>query len=533
MKDTRPRTVLIAALTLLAVVLSAAPARAYTPESPEVKALISKGLEYLDKNSDSRLGGKCVIGLAYVKSDQPDHPRVKEAVQACRQSMQAGDQGNSITIYSCGMAIIFLCEYDARGQADMIRHYLNALAARQKAHGAWGYTNEQIGDTSQTQYGALALWEAHRNGYRPDEDTARRMADWLIRTQDPEGGWAYKGELAPLGEREPQDKSEMTISIGAAAMGSVLIAADLFGLLEPGAETNTAEDVPDALREAGERERRKAPPLSVGDLPRNELFETIRDGDAYMTKNYEVAIRRYQLYYMYSLERYKSFFGQLTGDAPDEPEWYNKGYEWLKQNQAPEGSWKGQCGDSVDTAFAILFLQRSTLKSIRRGLGVGTLVSGRGLPARLDSIKLSRGQIVAQQAATQVDDLINMLSDEEGAALDAMVNDPTALVGEINDQNGRRFEQIARGGAPAARVLAVRALGRSGDLDYAPTLIFALTDPDKRVVREARDGLRFVSRRFEGYGLPDNYNDQQLRDVIERWKSWYLSVRPDAAINLN
>lgn len=533
MTELRPRSVRTAALFVLAVLALASPALAYTPESPEVKALVKKGLAFLDKKSDSRLGGKCVIGLAFIKSDQPDHPRVKEAVAACRAGVADGTAGNPQTIYSCGMAIIFLCEHDARGHSELIRYYLNALQRRQKQHGGWGYTNEQIGDTSQTQYGALALWEAHRNGYRPDDDTARSMADWLIRTQDPAGGWAYKGEAAPLGERHEQEKGEMTISIGAAAMGSALIAADLFGILQPGADTAPEVEVPDALRAAGERERKKAPPLSVGDLPRDLLFKSIKDGDAWMTKNYKVNIPRYQLYYMYSLERYKSFWGQLEGDAPDEPEWYNKGYEWLLKNQSAEGSWSGQCGESVDTGFAILFLQRSTLKSIRKGLGEGTLLSGRGLPARLDSIKLTRGQLVAQQAATEIDDLINMLSDEEGSALDAMVNDPTALVGEINDQNGRRFEQIARGGAPTARVLAVRALGRSGDLDYVPTLIFALTDPDKRVVREARDGLRFVSRKFDGYGLPDNYDDRQLRDVIELWKNWYLSIRPDEAINLN
>jgi HEAT repeat protein len=126
-----------------------------------------------------------------------------------------------------------------------------------------------------------------------------------------------------------------------------------------------------------------------------------------------------------------------------------------------------------------------------------------------------------------------MLDEEQSAKLDALLDDPTALVGQINDSNGRRFEQIARGGPPTARVLAVRALGRSGDLDYSPTLIYALTDPDKRVVREARDGLRFISRKFEGYGLADDYKDPELRDAIERWKSWYLSVRPDGAIDLN
>jgi hypothetical protein len=87
---------------------------------------------------------------------------------------------------------------------------------------------------------------------------------------------------------------------------------------------------------------------------------------------------------------------------------------------------------------------------------------------------------------------------------------------------------VARSGGAAARLLAVRALGRLRNLDYAPTLVFALTDPDKRVVREARDALRSVSRNFEGFGPPDNFDDGQRDTAVQRWKNWYHTVRPDA-----
>ncbi len=85
-----------------------------------------------------------------------------------------------------------------------------------------------------------------------------------------------------------------------------------------------------------------------------------------------------------------------------------------------------------------------------------------------------------------------------------------------------------RTGSPEARLLAVRALARLRNLDYAPSLIFALTDPDKRVVREARDALRSVSRNFEGFGPPDNFDDSQRDEAVQRWKDWYRAVRPDA-----
>jgi hypothetical protein len=65
-------------------------------------------------------------------------------------------------------------------------------------------------------------------------------------------------------------------------------------------------------------------------------------------------------------------------------------------------------------------------------------------------------------------------------------------------------------------------------VNHAPILIFALTDPDKRVVREARDGLRSISRNFEGFGPPDNFDKDEQGRAVERWKAWYQTIRPDA-----
>jgi hypothetical protein len=64
-------------------------------------------------------------------------------------------------------------------------------------------------------------------------------------------------------------------------------------------------------------------------------------------------------------------------------------------------------------------------------------------------------------------------------------------------------------------------------LEYVPALLYAMTDPDNRVVREARDGLRFISRRFDGYGLKDNFTDRERYDAVDMWKQWYRSVQPE------
>ena len=124
-----------------------------------------------------------------------------------------------------------------------------------------------------------------------------------------------------------------------------------------------------------------------------------------------------------------------------------------------------------------------------------------------------------------------MIDDEDEALLDELARDPSQLVVEVVDQqSARRLQQLVRGGEPEVRLLAVRALGRSGDLDYVPTLLYALTDPDRRVVLEARDGLRFISRNFEGFGPPDDFTEPQRFEALDAWKKWYQSLRPAAVL---
>ena len=71
------------ALFLLTVAAAHPDAWAVTPESPEVLALVDKGLSFLDSHTEDKLGGKCLIALAYHKRGLPDdHPKIREAVVA-------------------------------------------------------------------------------------------------------------------------------------------------------------------------------------------------------------------------------------------------------------------------------------------------------------------------------------------------------------------------------------------------------------------------------------------------------------------
>ena len=66
----------------------------------------------------------------------------------------------------------------------------------------------------------------------------------------------------------------------------------------------------------------------------------------------------------------------------------------------------------------------------------------------------------------------------------------------------------------------------SDELRVVPALIFGLSDPDESVRKYARDGLRFISRRFEGYGMPDEPTNAQVRQAQRKWRAWYLTMRP-------
>src|SRR5256885_1611890 len=54
-----------------------------TPESPEVKKLVDAALKYVETANEERLGGRCLIGLAFLKAGRGDDPNVQLAVDEC------------------------------------------------------------------------------------------------------------------------------------------------------------------------------------------------------------------------------------------------------------------------------------------------------------------------------------------------------------------------------------------------------------------------------------------------------------------
>ncbi len=154
---------------LAALVMGAAwcgAAAGFTPESPEVRAMVKNGLKYLETASDDRPGGKALIGLAFFKDGAgEDHPRVKEGIEASLFAAVMATEPDLIDVYSLGISIIFLCEVNPSKYRIEIEKMIAAIKVRQKPGGGWGYLggpHGATGDTSMTQYAVLSLWTASR-----------------------------------------------------------------------------------------------------------------------------------------------------------------------------------------------------------------------------------------------------------------------------------------------------------------------------------------------------------------------------------
>ncbi len=115
-----------------------------------------------------------------------------------------------------------------------------------------------------------------------------------------------------------------------------------------------------------------------------------KKGMAWLASNYTTAdanmVGQSIYYALYGLERIAAFADRQTIGRVDLME---KGRSFIRSSQKPDGSWHAlPQTDDMNTVWAILYLTKSTAKSIKRvnikRLGAGTLVGGRYLPKRPD-----------------------------------------------------------------------------------------------------------------------------------------------------
>ena len=501
----------------------------FTSESPEVEAAVARGIKFLRQDkTETRLGGKALMGLALVKAGV-DHndAKIKEAADELAKAVATGrglEEDN--IVYTLGLSIIFLTQLDPQQHAEQIKHLLDRLLKCQKSHGGWGYLGRPTGDTSMTQYGVLSMWEASRAGFEVPDEAWERVCNWLLRTQDPSGGFGYQGEVPQNLERVKQ--IGVRHSLSAAGSGCLYICQDHLGL---GQRQSQRDSAPSSLRRIEQRgivtRRRSA------NVEPQRLAAAQQLGNAWFEANYSIdPPGGYNHYYYYALERYESF-REALGGPPEKKPWYDDGVNYLLERQQADGGWSGMCGSSCDTAFSILFLVRSTRKSLVRAglLGDGALLAGRGLPRDGDLVQIQGGEVVSKPLVGPAEHLLTLMEDADNPEYLSAVEGFAELAREADEEtlnkHARRLRELAGSPRPEARVTAVRALGRTRDITQVPTLIYALSDPEGEVVQAAVEALRYLSRKppkSPGTVITD---DASRRAAIEFWKGWYRTLRPD------
>jgi hypothetical protein len=501
--------------------------------------MVERAMKGLAGASPDEPGSQPLIALPFVKEGLTDHEQVKKAIAYVQGMVHEGPGSQEMRgpMYSRAVALIFLCELDPQQFKPEIEMLLQHFYDRQMPAGAWSYLNFTTGDTSQAQYGILALWTAQKAGFKVPIDKAERALSWFLRTQAASGGFTYQAEDPGSGQRIAQ--AQVSLGLSAAGTASLYVGADMCGLGRGDKQRGKEEDIPAALRLV--KDLKEDPDAGAKKVSTNINREALKrgqaDGNRFFDANYRIEPGQWQFYYLYTLERYMSFRESIEG-GPEEPKWYNDGVEYLKATQKPDGTWNNPgsgAGRGGDTAFAIMFLTRSTKKKIAKAVaGDGALAGGKGLNGDMTKAKQrADGKIVAVPKSNAVDDLLNALEDPKNSDVEGIADLGEAL--KLDFKDPKRFKaQVDRVRALVSaekfevRLVAVRTLGKTDDFDNIPYLIYAVTDPDIRVARVADAGLRHITRKLDGVGMPTDPTDQQRFAAVQAWKQWYKAVNPSA-----
>jgi len=515
------------------------PARALTPKSPEVKEAVEKACAFLASHEEHRPGGKALVGLTFIKAGKFDHPRVQQGIAAVEQMMKFDVTQQNI--YTIGLTLIFLTELPPAQQAqyaDTITKLIASLKTLQKPHGGWGYSHRDTGDTSMHQYGILGLWSAEAAGYDTPLECWERAANWVIRTQAPDGSYTYQGQdpggLTPI----EQDKGGTRPSICAAGSGCLYMCADYFGLLDVKLGSGTANaDADNPLKKVKKPGTGRKGKESTQVDPQM-LWGRIAKADEYMDANFTVYPAVHPCYYLYAFERYKTFKDYCEGNIDKEVAWYTEMAQNLFKLQKADGHWDPwhqENGEVCDTCFAALFLLRSMYKKVTeiKRLQGGLAVGGRGLPSGEGDLTMEKGSVKHKPLKGPAEGLLAMIANPNdpdferavsGLASQSLASDEDHL----SDIQKKLRDMLKDSKSPEQRVAAVKLLARTRDLHQVPILLEALKDPEPDVFMAANEGLRFISRKFGGPGFWGGSDEPTRREAQKFWNKWYKSLNPES-----
>lgn len=513
----------------------------------QIQTAIKQAVAQLRQSARTMAGGGegALVTMALLKSGQPaDSPEIKFGINKIVETV-TDDQykAGQHHVYEAGVSLMALANADPKAYKPQIGAIAEYLIYMQRPTGEWDYPNPGNGDTSISQYAILGLWEAVRAGVAVPKRVWDKAAAWHVSRQLRDGSFTYHPPpVSPDGVSLGQPGTHTMTVAGAASLlvcrlhlypgahdpdevrvGNRKGKGKKFGVLLP---ATVDDDEPEAV-EVAVTNFRPTTRLAAID-------KSIARAKDWLADNFTVAPKSpWDLYYLYGLERFSALAGIREIDGHD---WYAEGAAHLVATQKG-GTWSDQSGIQPATAFGVLFLGKATekmlgRKAVRRepSFGGGLLIGGRGLPEDLTTVQVDLGAIRVRKLKGSVDELLAELENAQSRQIESAqaalvekiaTDDPEALIGQAD-----RLLKLSKDKRVEVRRTVFWALGRSNELRAVPTLINGLNDSDPGCMVEARNALRFISKRIDVREPPDDATAEQRGAAIAFWKKWYLSVRP-------
>jgi len=486
---------------------------------------VLKGVDYLRTHAGADAGHSAMIALGLMKAEVPhSDPAVQGCLNRVRSQFTTSSyspaMGAGPGTYEAAAAVMALSTEDAESNRVMIGQVATYLIGRQNGNGSWDYSTRTQGDTSISQYAVLGLWEAENAGADVPPSVWDRAASWYMSVQSGAGSWNYHRD-------EPQHPE--TCAMTAAGVGSLLICQRQ---LERYRQTRRGSS---SLLKSLVTEPTQAdfhPSTSNA-----QLEGAIKRGLAWLSANFAPAnptLAGQTPYYMlYGVERIGALADRQTLGKVD---WYARGRDFILSTQHPDGSWHSAHGDDMNTVWAILFMTKSTAKTIKRiqikRLGAGTLLGVRELPKDLSSMTVAGGRVVSRPMNGAMEGMLAVVEDPRAEQADAAVAGMVERYYREGPDSLRpfksRFRKMLSDRDPGVQKVGVWALAHTGDLAVAPLLIDVLTVPNQgeEVVAAARLGLQLLSRKIDGLGPPSPSTLDERLAAARRWREWYDAIRP-------
>jgi Prenyltransferase and squalene oxidase repeat len=506
-------------LGLLALVWSGA---AVAQQDPAVQ----RGVQFLRAHAGTKnTGESAMMALGLLKAEVP---ATDGGVQACVAKIKARfeatsykpELGSGAGTYEAAVSAMVLANLDAEGNRPLISAIASFLSSNQNSNGSWDYFGRKQGDTSISQYALLGLWECENAGADVSPSIWDHAASWYMSVQDSAGSWNY--------HRDETNYPE-TLSMTAAGVGSLLICQRQLHRYRK-AQRATSSLLTALVEETAHTDYRS----TTSDQALNQAVSRGMGWiSSHFTTGTSAIVGQTPYYMLYGLERVGALADKQTIGRLD---WYAKGREYIASTQQADGSWKGQHGEDVNTVWAMLFLTKSTAKTIRRSLikrlGAGTLLGGRELPKDLNSLTIAGGRVVSRPMNGAIEGMLLVLEDPRAEQADTAV---AGLVDRYYKEGPAalrpykiRFRKMLSDRDPGLRRVAAWALAHTGDLDVVPALIDTLAQPneDEDVIGAARMGLQLLSRKIEGPGPVSPSTPETRKSAAQAWREWYNGIRP-------